>query len=480
LTTKSVGAQLPDQSKTSPKIAFNSSLTTLLQRKCACGNHTSGGECAESKKRGSLQRSAVSNQLTNEVPIIVHDVLRSPGHPLDAATRAFFEPRFGHDFSQVRVHTAGPKRAQTRLNISQPGDPYEREADRVADQVMRIPEPAATEEAAVLGQTQVPQIQHLCSECEEKLHRQPMKEEEEEEEGSSQPVDMDMPEPDELMESPQPLVAGRNPEAWLQRMCTECEEKKDIQAKEISGQTAAVSSSVEPVQGGGKPLDTSVRSFFEPRFGYIFDRVRVHTDARAAESARAVNALAYTLGHHIVFGTGQYAPDTTAGRRLMAHELTHVVQQNPSHAPVKSPGLSNGPVRVQAAPNGSTILQRWSIGDPVAGINTIVCNGSGGITTQLGATGNADQTRCLKDCIESHEQSHRADALAEKANICSGVAAGKTVRPDAGAQQKATEIKASNAEINCLTPQLPKVGEVCKNIMQARIKQMEAYRDSFK
>lgn len=82
--------------------------TGMLQRECACGNHTmSGSECVEcSKKQGSsLQRSAVSNQHASEVPSIVHNVLRSPGQPLDPSTRAFFEPRFDHDFRQVRVYT---------------------------------------------------------------------------------------------------------------------------------------------------------------------------------------------------------------------------------------------------------------------------------------------------------------------------------------------------------------------------------------
>ncbi len=78
----------------------------------------------------------------------------------------------------------------------------------------------------------------------------------------------------------------------------------------------------------GRPLDGFLRAFFEPRFGYDFREVRVHTDAKAAESARAMNALAYTVGKHVVFGKGQYRPGTKAGRHLLGHELAHVVQQN--------------------------------------------------------------------------------------------------------------------------------------------------------
>jgi hypothetical protein len=81
----------------------------------------------------------------------------------------------------------------------------------------------------------------------------------------------------------------------------------------------------------GRPLDEPERAFMEPRLGHDFGRVRVHDDAQAAESAKALNALAYTVGHNIVFGAMQYSPETTAGQKLLAHELAHVVQQNGSH-----------------------------------------------------------------------------------------------------------------------------------------------------
>jgi hypothetical protein len=83
----------------------------------------------------------------------------------------------------------------------------------------------------------------------------------------------------------------------------------------------------EVLRAPGAPLDASDRTFFESRFGRDFSRVRVHTDARAAESARAVAALAYAVGEHIVFGADQYHPETAAGRELLAHELAHTLQQ---------------------------------------------------------------------------------------------------------------------------------------------------------
>lgn len=84
----------------------------------------------------------------------------------------------------------------------------------------------------------------------------------------------------------------------------------------------------EVLHSPGQPLDPSIRAFMEPRFGYDFSRVRVHTDAESAESARAVGARAYTVGWDVVFGTGQYEPETRMGRQLLAHELTHILQQS--------------------------------------------------------------------------------------------------------------------------------------------------------
>jgi hypothetical protein len=81
------------------------------------------------------------------------------------------------------------------------------------------------------------------------------------------------------------------------------------------------------VRSPGQQLDAATRADMEPRFGHDFSAVRVHTGTHAADSARAVGALAFAAGRHVVFGAGQYTPDTASGKRLLAHELTHVVQQ---------------------------------------------------------------------------------------------------------------------------------------------------------
>jgi hypothetical protein len=107
--------------------------------------------------------------------------------------------------------------------------------------------------------------------------------------------------------------------------------------------TRTADSDLSSVVGGGissgaRPLDSSTRSMMEGRFGHNFEDVRVHADTTAADSAQALNARAYTLGQDIVFGGGQYAPGTSEGQHLIAHELTHVVQQGaePASTPMAS------------------------------------------------------------------------------------------------------------------------------------------------
>ena len=187
--------------------------------------------------------------------------------------------------AKVRHILRGPT-LQPKLTIGRPDDKYEQEADRVADKVMRMPEP--------------------------ELQRQVEPEEEEEETLQAKP----------LSDLITPLV---------QRQDESEEEEEPIQTSRVGGSKPEMSPGVEAriqyLRGRGKPLTESDRAFFEPRFGHDFSRVRVHTDARAAETTRAINARAYTLGNDIVFGAGHYAPRTGGGRHLMAHELAHIVQQ---------------------------------------------------------------------------------------------------------------------------------------------------------
>jgi len=89
----------------------------------------------------------------------------------------------------------------------------------------------------------------------------------------------------------------------------------------------------EVLASPGQPLDASTRTFMESCFGHDFSRVRVHTDAKAVESAQALNARAYTVGSAVVFGCGHFAPSTSPGQLLIAHELSHTIQQSPAEIP---------------------------------------------------------------------------------------------------------------------------------------------------
>lgn len=159
---------------------------------------------------------------------------------------------------------------QAKLAISQPGDPEEQEADRVADQVMS---------SASIGT-----IQRKCVPCAE---------------GTT---------------------------------CPKCEEEEKVQPKEKSGHgpqaTPAVHSQIASLRGGGSPLPASTRAFMEPRFGADFSRVRLHTGGEAAQLNRAVSAQAFTHGHDIYLGEGTNNVESSAGKQLLAHELAHVVQQS--------------------------------------------------------------------------------------------------------------------------------------------------------
>jgi hypothetical protein len=99
----------------------------------------------------------------------------------------------------------------------------------------------------------------------------------------------------------------------------------------------------EALQSPSQPLDPSTRASLEGRLGHDFGQVRVHTDAKAAESARAVGAQAYTVGNSVVFGAGQYAPQTISGRQLLAHELSHTMQQRIAPATIPDPLVMGAP-----------------------------------------------------------------------------------------------------------------------------------------
>ena len=209
------------------------------------------------------------------------------------------------------------KPLQPKLAVSEPGDIYEQEADRVAEQVTRMPVS-----------------------------------------GSDQPRDF--------------ATSG----SWVQRTAAT--------GDRAGGEVPPIVQSA--LASPGRSLDAATRAFFEPRFGHDFGQVRVHCDDRAAESARMVSAHAYTVGRNIVFGYGQFSAVRREGRRLLAHELTHVVQQESSAfaAPIQrqtfvgAPGTTakdkdrplnsaEGPLMPTNDPGGTIIPNTASQGQNCAG-----------------------------------------------------------------------------------------------------------------
>ncbi|MGY6275063.1 eCIS core domain-containing protein [Methylomonas sp. MgM2] len=120
---------------------------------------------------------------------------------------------------------------------------------------------------------------------------------------------------------------------------------------------SGISSSIQSLQAGGQPLSNSERNFFEPRFGTDFSRVRVHHDAQAANLAKSVNARAFTYGNHVVFGSGEYRSDLAAGKRLLGHELTHVLQQRTVNFPAASIQRYREPSSVNFGVNDTATLK---------------------------------------------------------------------------------------------------------------------------
>lgn len=154
-----------------------------------------------------------------------------------------------------------------------------------------------------------------------------------------------------IMRSPAAFPASHCSCAGGEEMCEECQQKQSSTAIQRSAATQSTPAQIprivsDVLRSPGYPLNSATRAFFEPRFGHDFSDVRVHTGPEASSSAHSISAHAYTAGSNIVFASGQYSPDTTAGRALLAHELTHVVQQSGGSEARTSTGPVQ-PLRVQ-------------------------------------------------------------------------------------------------------------------------------------
>lgn len=239
--------------------------------------------------------------------------------PASGAARPFFNPII-----------------QPKLSINQPNDIYEQEADAVADKVMRM-----TDHDVAPARPAPPVIQMKCADCERDEKLQKKEDDSNEEElvhlkpVAANPVQRkcaDCETEENLMrrcascdEKVQLKCSSCEEEDGLQRACAACEE--EVHRKESGVGIMPTPAVHQTIQSTGAPLDDGVRSFMEPRFRQDFNDVQIHNDSLAHRSAKEINARAYTHANHIVFGSGEYQPYTQSGKQLLAHELTHTLQQ---------------------------------------------------------------------------------------------------------------------------------------------------------
>jgi hypothetical protein len=200
----------------------------------------------------------------------VQRLLEANAEALELGSDAPATTRFTHDFSRISVYGKTPVKLQAKLTVSTPGDLCEQEADAIADRVMRISD-------------------HLASLS--KHHQSPTK-----------PVSVRLA----------PLV----------------------QTKSESGAAISntLSNKISSLRDGGSEMDGNTQAFMQSHFGTDFSHVRIHADGDAANMTRELGAYAFTVGRDIYFDAGKYAPETNAGKHLLAHELTHVIQQRCSNA----------------------------------------------------------------------------------------------------------------------------------------------------
>ena len=247
----------------------------------------------------------------------VQGILQAHAEELNVGLTGTASSRIGHDFGRIPTHSPAAGAIQTKLEINRPGgDVYEQEADYVSERVTRVPEPQLQRACACGNNTMAG---GECSECRKKRLglRTKLK--------VNEPGDIYEREADrvadQVMATPAHSAVSSGPPRTLRF------------AGKPTGQVAAAPASVDQVLASpGRPLDPALRQDMEQRFGYDFSSVRVHSGTAAEQSARDVNAHAYTVGHNMVFGAGQPALGSREGQKLLAHELTHVMQQSTASA----------------------------------------------------------------------------------------------------------------------------------------------------
>ena len=233
--------------------------------------------------------------------------------------QAFFSKEGQNSFfSKSNVATTSffsPATIQPKLTVGQPNDKYEVEADAMADKVVQQLSESRPQPNTSLIQNKGASpntVQTKCAECEQEEQHQ-----EKEHPGAQRKP---------IFESNE-----EHPDANIQTKCADCAEEKKVQPKSEASHEVASSnleSRLNSSKGGGSPLNSNTKSSMNSAFGADFSKVRIHTGDEAVQMNKELNAQAFTHGNDIYFNQGKYKPTTTAGKHLLAHELTHTLQQN--------------------------------------------------------------------------------------------------------------------------------------------------------
>ena len=214
-----------------------------------------------------------------------------------------------------------PPLVQPKLIIGQSKDKYEQAADRLAERAMSMPQRRVQRACPSCDEDKTVQTAPLTTQITPFVQRQ-LEPEDEEEVGKVQTKHQN-----DMVQRQVETEDEESPS--LQSKCDQCPKKHPLQRSSRIASHPIVPAIVhEVLRSPGQPLDEATRAFMEPRLGHDFRHVRMHQDRRAEDSARAVNARAYTVGSDIVFGAGQYMQGSSKGHQMIAHELAHVVQQS--------------------------------------------------------------------------------------------------------------------------------------------------------
>src|SRR6266545_7403113 len=308
-----------------------------------------------------------------EQPASLRTVSTSLSHSeSDAARHRRMNPRTGVEMLLDLQRTYGnafvQRLVQRKLSVSQPGDKHEQEADRVAEAVVRMSDTSRS--VPVIPRYPELGVHRMCSECDEKMQRQAMGPEPEEEEEQLQRQEMPDKEED-MQRQAVPEEEEQEEEKVLARQGPPEKKEEEVMGRkanvarqnEQESQDAVaplVEAAITRKRGGGQPLERKTRAQMEPAFGADFGGVRVHGDAEADRLNRVLNARAFTVGTDIFFRHGEYSPDSAEGQKLLAHELTHALQQGDDQVRRTPAGIQRLCAECEAERQGLTAPpQQW-------------------------------------------------------------------------------------------------------------------------